>query len=104
MTYEETALYAQPADPAAFDLHYDTVHAPLAGELPGLLTYSAFHPDPAAGEGPSGIYLVARVTFADRAAYHAAATSPIGLRLEADMANFASAGVTIIAGEITQIV
>lgn len=45
MTYEETALYAQPTDPAAFDLHYERVHAPLARELPGLLTYSAFHPE-----------------------------------------------------------
>jgi uncharacterized protein (TIGR02118 family) len=40
MTARFLALYDTPADPEAFDKHYDEIHIPLLRQLPGLLRYS----------------------------------------------------------------
>ena len=34
-----TILYGKPTDPAAFDEHYATTHAPLAAKVPGVQRY-----------------------------------------------------------------
>ncbi len=46
--FQLNALYNPPEDPAAFDKHYDEVHAGLATKLPGLqrMTVSRPGPDP----------------------------------------------------------
>ena len=31
-----TVCYGHPTDPAAFDAHYTSTHAPLAGKIPGM--------------------------------------------------------------------
>ena len=31
-----TVCYGHPTDPAAFDAHYTSTHAPLAEKIPGL--------------------------------------------------------------------
>jgi uncharacterized protein (TIGR02118 family) len=36
MTARFLALYERPADPEAFDRHYDQTHLPLIRQLPGL--------------------------------------------------------------------
>jgi uncharacterized protein (TIGR02118 family) len=36
MTARFLALYETPADPEAFDLHYEQTHLPLIRQLPGL--------------------------------------------------------------------
>ena len=41
MTYQLTVLYHQPEDPAAFDAHYESTHAPLANDIPGVRGYTA---------------------------------------------------------------
>src|SRR5436309_3182572 len=38
--YQLTVLYNHPEDAAAFDKHYDEVHAPLANTLPGIRRYT----------------------------------------------------------------
>ena len=35
-----TVCYGKPSDPAAFDRHYATVHAPLVRLVPGLSGFS----------------------------------------------------------------
>ena len=40
MTARFLALYDPPADPEAFDRHYDEIHIPLIRQLPGLRRYS----------------------------------------------------------------
>ena len=44
--FQLTALYNQPEDPAAFDRHYDNVHAALAMKLPGLQRFAINRPGP----------------------------------------------------------
>ena len=46
LVFQVTVLYNQPEDPAAFDEHYDGVHAPLAATIPGLERYTVSRPGP----------------------------------------------------------
>ncbi len=66
--YQLTALYAHPEDIAAFDAHYDGVHAPLARKIPGLLRYTVSRPVADAEGNKPPYHLVAGVTHAARAA------------------------------------
>jgi len=104
MTYQLTVLYHQPDDPAAFDEHYESTHAPLATKVPGLRHYSVSRPTP----GPSGSapaeYLVAVLQFDDQAALDAGMGSAEGQAAGADIATFASGGVTMLTGEVTSYV
>ena len=50
MSYQLTVIYHHPTDPAAFDEHYDSTHAPLASKIPGLRSYTSQK----AGQGPEG--------------------------------------------------
>ena len=58
------ALYKQPPDKAAFDQHFDQVHAPLCLKVPNLLKLevSRFTGTP---RGESEYYLMAEMYFAD---------------------------------------
>ncbi|MCG3753991.1 EthD family reductase [Amycolatopsis sp. Poz14] len=98
MTFHLTALYRHPADPAAFDAHYDGVHTPLTLKLPGLESFTVSRPGP----GPDGkapdYYLVAVLGFADQETANASVGGPEGEAALADLPNFAGAGVTILSG------
>jgi uncharacterized protein (TIGR02118 family) len=100
MTYQLTVLYNQPDDPAAFDAYYEQTHAPLTARLPGLESFTVTKPGPGP-DGPAATYLVAALRFADKAAFKAAVTSEPGKASTADVANFATGGVTMLTGEVT---
>jgi uncharacterized protein (TIGR02118 family) len=100
MSYQLTVIYHHPTDPAAFDEHYDSTHAPLAAKIPGLRSYTSQK----AGQGPEGDpaeYLVAMLVFDDEAAYNAGMGSDEGKAAGGDVRNFASGGVTMLTGEVT---
>jgi uncharacterized protein (TIGR02118 family) len=92
------AIYNQPADPAKFDAHYYGTHIPLARKIPGLrgMRLSASKPVALAGTAP---YLVAELDFDSMAAFQSAMASPEGQATAADVANYAQAGVTLLAYE-----
>lgn len=100
--FQVTVLYNHPEDPAKFDKHYDEVHAPLAATIPGLRRYTVTRPGP----GPDGAnppyYLVAVLEYESEAAYSAG--SPEGEAARADLANFAMAGATVMAGPAITVV
>jgi uncharacterized protein (TIGR02118 family) len=102
--FQLTVLYNHPEDPAAFDKHYDEVHAPLAATIPGLQRYTVARP----GAGPDGAkppyYLVAVLEFESEAAYAAGMSAPEGKAAGADLANFAMAGATLMAGSADSVV
>ena len=55
--------YDTPADPEAFDRHYQEVHMPLARQLPGLLDYTVVRaPRTVRGDA---YYQVAELTWPD---------------------------------------
>ena len=100
MSYQLTVIYHHPEDPAAFDEHYTSTHAPLASKIPGLRSYTSQKP----GQGPEGDpaeYLVAMLVFDDEAAFGAGMGSAEGRAAGGDVATFATGGVTMLAGEVT---
>jgi uncharacterized protein (TIGR02118 family) len=92
------AIYSTPADKAAFDKYYFGTHVPLARKIPGLraIRFSASSPLAIAGAGP---YLIAELDFDSMAAFTAAMATPEGQATAADFANFAQAGVNVLAFE-----
>jgi uncharacterized protein (TIGR02118 family) len=78
-----------PKDPAAFDKHYAATHIPLAKKMPGLRKYQVSQGPVGTPAGPSGIHLVATMTFNSVAAVQAAFGNAEG---KATVPNFASGG------------
>ena len=88
--------YKTPKDPAAFDKYYAETHTPLAKKMPGLRKLQISQGAVATPAGPSGIYLIATLTFDSMAAVGAAFASPEGKATAGDLPNFASGGVDIV--------
>jgi uncharacterized protein (TIGR02118 family) len=89
-----TVCYGHPADPAAFDTYYMSTHVPLAEKLPGLDSFTYRHCASLDGSQPP-YYLLAELSFASQEALGAAMASPEGQVAGADVANFATGGVTM---------
>jgi uncharacterized protein (TIGR02118 family) len=93
---ELVVLYKMPKDPAAFDKYYAETHIPLAKKLPGLRKYQVSKGTVATPAGPSGVYLVAILTFDDMAAIQSAFGSAEGKAAAADVPKFASGGADLM--------
>jgi uncharacterized protein (TIGR02118 family) len=92
MTVKLVVLYAQPADPAAFDEHYLGVHAPLVEKLPGLDRFETGRITAALDGGEQTYYRVAELYFADQAAMDGAFGSPEGAATAQDYGQIAPPG------------
>lgn len=90
------ALYRHPKDPAAFDAHYKSTHAPLAETIPGLRHYEVSDGHVAGPGGDSGYRLVATLTFGSMADIEAGFASAEGQATAADLGNFADGGVELL--------
>jgi uncharacterized protein (TIGR02118 family) len=101
MTYQLTVLYHRPDDPAAFDAHYESRHAPLASRIVGLRSYSVVRPGPDADGNPPAEHLIATLVFDDETALAAGVGSLEGQAAIADLDNFATGGVAMLTGEVT---
>jgi uncharacterized protein (TIGR02118 family) len=97
--FQLTVLYNQPEDAAAFDKHYDEVHAPLATKIPGLQRLTVSRPGPDAKGDEPRYHLVAVLEFESEEAMGAGMGGPEGKAAAADMANFAGAGAILLSGE-----
>jgi len=89
------ALYPQPKDPAHFKKYYEEKHLPLAAQMPGLISSRYTFAVEGVG-GPAPYFCIWEGEFADAAAMGAAMQSPIGQKVAADVANYATGGVTIV--------
>jgi uncharacterized protein (TIGR02118 family) len=92
-------LYHPPADPAAFDSHYQHTHIPLAQKIPGLRSYTISLGPTVSPAGASPYHLVAALEFDSMADIQAGLGSPEGAAALADLANFAQAGTTVLMYE-----
>ena len=72
--------YKTPKDTAAFDKYYADTHIPLAKKMPGLRKYQVSKGPVATPAGPSGIHLIATLTFDSMAAVQKAFGSAEGAR------------------------
>ena len=89
-----TVCYGHPTDPAAFDAHYTSTHAPLAGKNPGMASYNYRHTASLDGTQPP-YYLIAELSWPSQEAMGAALGSPEAAAATADVPNFATGGVTM---------
>ena len=93
---ELVVLYKTPKDAAAFDKHYAETHIPLAKKLPGLKKYAVSNGPVGSPAGPSGIHLVAILTFDSVADIQAGFASPEGKAAGGDVPKFASGGADLL--------
>jgi uncharacterized protein (TIGR02118 family) len=93
--YRVTVCYGKPTDPAAFDSHYAQVHAPLVLQVPGLSGYSGGRCASLDRSEPA-YYYVAFLDFATEADYRTGLRSPEMAKVGADVATFATGGVTMV--------
>jgi 4-carboxymuconolactone decarboxylase len=95
------ALYPPPKDPAHFKKYYIEKHLPLAAQMPGLL--SSRHSFAIEGLGNSSPYFcIWEGEFASEAAMAEATQSEIGQKVAADVANYATGGVTILHFDVAE--
>ncbi len=96
-------LYKTPTDPAAFDKYYADIHIPLAKKLPGLRKYTVTKGPIATPGGPSGLHLIAVLSFDSMAAIGAAFASPEGKAAAADVGKFATGGADLHFAETGEV-
>ena len=88
------ALYDHPEDPAAFDAHYRSVHAPIVERYPNLRDVRLTTPTGVGGR-PAPYHLMAEMAFDTMDDLEAALGSDAGAESAKDLRNFASAGVRL---------
>jgi uncharacterized protein (TIGR02118 family) len=94
------ALYGVPTDAAAFERYYAATHVPLARQLPGLKRVETARLLGTAEGGTAPYHRIAELWFADMESFQAAATSAEGRALTADVANFATGGLTVLVAQV----
>ncbi|MES1149994.1 MAG: EthD family reductase [Bradyrhizobium guangdongense] len=93
---EVVVLYKTPKDAAAFDKYYAETHIPLAKKIPGLKKYAISKGPVNSPAGPSGIHLVAILTFDSLADIQAGFGSEAGKAAGGDVPKFASGGADLL--------
>jgi uncharacterized protein (TIGR02118 family) len=93
---EVVVTYKTPKDPAAFDKYYADTHIALAKKMPGLRKFQISQGPVVSPAGPSGVHLIATLSFDSMAAIQAAFGSPEGKAATGDLANFATGGADVV--------
>lgn len=92
-------LYGHPDDPEAFDAYYRDEHLPIARRIPNVERLEALKVQRALDGTEPEHYLIAEMVFADKETFKASMGSPEGKAAGADVANFATGGVTMLLCE-----
>ena len=90
------ALYPPPKDPAHFKKYYEGTHLPLAQQMPGTDLEPAQSSLSRAWARRHPTFAFGKARLPSAAAMGAAMQSPIGQKVAADVANYATGGVTIL--------
>ncbi len=93
-----TALYGHPTDPQAFETYYAQTHIPIAKKMKEVVKIETTMFLPNADGSPAAYYRMAELYFASPEDLQLAMASPEGQATVADLSNFATGGVTLIAG------
>jgi len=92
-------LYGHPKDPAAFEQYYRDVHIPIAAQIRGVRV-EAGKVSGAPDGSRTPFYRVAEVVFNNTEHMHAVLATPEAQRTVADIANFATGGVTVMVADM----
>ncbi len=93
-------LYRKPADPAAFDKHYNEIHKPLAASIPGLVKMEVARCFGSPGGEPQ-FYQVAELYFESKDALFAGLQSPEGKAAAKDVMGFAGDIIHMMFANVT---
>jgi uncharacterized protein (TIGR02118 family) len=97
--FRVSVCYGQPTDPAAFDEYYDSTHTPLASKIPGLAGFTTGKCRSLMPGKDAPYYMVASLMFDTAEDLKAGLKSPQMAAASADVANFATGGVTLYSAE-----
>ena len=95
--------YGMPEDTAAFDAHYEAQHIPLTKAMPHLKSFEISRGDVATSGEDRPVYLTAILSYDSQADLDASLASEQGQAAVADVANFATGGVTLITIEAEEL-
>lgn len=98
------ALYNQPLDRDAFEEYYAQTHLPLAARLPRVRSFDINVGSVMSPDGSEPFYRIAAVMWDSMDDLQAALASPEGQATAADLANFATGGVTLALLDAERIV
>ena len=98
--YKATIVYGHPTDPAEFDRHYREVHVPLAAGMPNLTGWTLTWLEPGFDGSVPDRYLIAELFANTREDLQAAFDSDAGRAAAADVAAFATGGVSMMFGPV----
>lgn len=95
-----TVIYAHPKSNDEFEKYYAGTHLPLAATMKGVarLELTKFLPGPD-GSAPA-FYRMAELYFPHQAQMEQCLQSPEGQATVADLAKFATGGVTVMIGSV----
>ncbi|HEY4830455.1 MAG TPA: EthD family reductase [Solirubrobacteraceae bacterium] len=91
--------YGTPEDPADFDRHYIETHVPLVHPIPGLKRFEHGKVLGTPDGAPAPYYYMAELWFDSPADLQAGMGSSEGEAAGADVATFATGGVTLMIAE-----
>ena len=95
-----SVLYGQPKDATAFEKYYAETHMPLASKMQGVnrIELSKVVGTPVGGDPP--FYRMADLYFDDADHLKRVMETPEAKATIADLANFATGGVTVLVSEV----
>lgn len=95
-----TLLYGHPTDPIAFENYYAETHMPIAAKMQDVVKMEFTKFISAPDGGKAAYYRMAELFFNNPDEMQQTMSSPEGQAAVADLANFASGGVTMIIGAL----
>ncbi|MEP7235994.1 MAG: EthD family reductase [Ignavibacteriota bacterium] len=102
-----TAIFKKPEDAAAFDAHYENVHAPLMKKVPGMrkmeVTRFSKMLTPANALLSEQPYMQCTMYFDDKDAFKAAMATEENKAAGTDLMNFAGPLVSMVIGSVEDI-
>ena len=95
-----TILYGHPTDPVAFERYYAETHLPIAAKVEGLTRAEFSKVIGTPGGSAPAFYRIAELWFDSLADLQAVMATPAAQAAVADIANFATGGVTTLISEV----
>lgn len=94
--------YGVPADPAAFNKHYEETHIPLVKKMPRLKGFEYSSGAVVSSDEDAAYHFVAILSYDSQEDLEFSLGSPEGIAAVEDVGNFASGGVEIITVDVVK--
>jgi len=93
-------LYGHPTNPAEFEKYYADTHLPIAAQMKGVRRAEFAKVTGAPGGAASPFYRMAELYFDNAEHMQSVMATPEAQKTVADLANFATGGVTVMVAEV----